>query len=394
MHIIEIKNPKEAEDEIKKIKSDKIGISIMKHKALFRVLKIKSLPPLLTNIIKQEMLSIGGEAANTRGAINHSVTKSDLLIMGTLAQLKKLIQKLKKHYFGLKGIADEIEETLNNYSKKTKLKVGKKIWQFKNRTYLMGILNITPDSFSDGGKFTNVDKAVSHGLKLYEEGADIIDIGGESTRPGSKPISGKVEIRRILPVIKKLAKKIPVSIDTYKSVVAKAALDNGAVMVNDISGLHFDKKMAAVVAAFDAAVAIMHIQGSPQNMQKNPKYIDLISEISDYFKKGLEIANNAGILNDRIIIDPGFGFGKSVKDNLEILKRLRELKSLGYPILIGTSRKSTIGKILNLPIEDRMEGTAATAAVAIQNGANVLRVHDVLKIKRVAKMTDAIVGRS
>jgi len=258
----------------------------------------------------------------------------------------------------------------------------------------MGILNITPDSFSDGGKFTNVDKAVSHGLKLYEEGADIIDIGGESTRPGSKPISGKVEIRRILPVIKKLAKKIPVSIDTYKSVVAKAALDNGAVMVNDISGLHFDKKMAAVVAAFDAAVAIMHIQGSPQNMQKNPKYIDLISEISDYFKKGLEIANNAGILNDRIIIDPGFGFGKSVKDNLEILKRLRELKSLGYPILIGTSRKSTIGKILNLPIEDRMEGTAATAAVAIQNGANVLRVHDVLKIKRVAKMTDAIVGRS
>lgn len=394
MHIIEIKNLKEAEEELKRINSDKIGISIMKSKALFRVIKIKSLPPLLTNIIKQEMLSIGGEAANARGSINHSVKESDLLLMGTMAQINKLIQKLKKHYFGLKGIADEIELTLNNYSKKNTLKVGKKIWKFKNRTYLMGILNITPDSFSDGGKYIDIDKAVSHGLKLYKDGADIIDIGGESSRPGSKPISSKEEIRRILPIIKKLAKKIPVSIDSYKSEVAKAALDNGAVMVNDISGLHFDKKMAQVVAAYKAALVMMHIQGKPQNMQKNTQYNDLISDICYYIKEGLAIANNAGILNNRIIIDPGFGFGKTTKDNLVILKRLGELKSLGQPILIGTSKKSTIGKILNLPIEERMEGTAATAAVAIQNGANVLRVHDVLQIKRVTKMVDVIIRRS
>jgi len=228
---------------------------------------------------------------------------------------------------------------------------------------------------------------------MIDEGADIIDIGGESTRPGSEAVPAKEQIKRVIPVIKKLSKSIPVSIDTYKSEVAKAALNEGACMVNDISGLHFDKKMGSVVAAFKAGITIMHIQGTPKNMQIKPHYDDLIAEIINYLNKGLAIAENTGILNDRIMLDPGFGFGKTISHNLEILKRLREIKSLGYPILIGTSRKSAIGQVLNLPVEERLEGTAATVAIAIQNGADIIRVHDVLQMKRVAEMTDAITRR-
>lgn len=391
MHIIEINNLNEAETELSKIKSDKCGIDIMAPKAVFRAIKIYGLSPTQSNIIKQEMLALGAEAANARGAINHSIDKSDLLLMGTLLQYKGLVGILKKHCFGLPEIAEEIKKTIKNYDKKNILLLGGKRIELGKKTLIMGILNITPDSFYDGGKYFSVEKALAHGYQMIEDGADIIDVGGESTRPGARPVPAKEEIKRIVPAIKKLAKKIPVSIDTYKSEVAKAALDAGAAMVNDISGLHFDKKMAAVAAAFKAAIVLMHIQGTPQNMQKAPHYSNLIGDIMGYFKKGLAIANNAGILNDRIIIDPGFGFGKTLSHNLEILKRLREFKSLGLPILIGTSRKSTIGKILDLPEEKRLEGTAATVAIAIQNGADIVRVHDVLEMKRAAKVTDAII---
>lgn len=257
----------------------------------------------------------------------------------------------------------------------------------------MGILNITPDSFSDGGLYLNKNRAIEHALKMQDEGADIIDIGGESTRPGAEKVSAKEEIRRVVSVIEKLAKKIkiPISIDTCKSAVAKAALSAGASIVNDISGLRFDPRMPAVIATHKVPVVIMHIKGSPKNMQKNPTYNALIPEIMDYLREGIEIARNAGIADDKIIIDPGIGFGKTVEHNLEVIKRLNEFTGFEKPILLGPSRKSFIGKILgDLPVTERLEGSAAAVAIGIFNGANIIRVHDVNAMVRVVKIADRI----
>ncbi len=260
------------------------------------------------------------------------------------------------------------------------------------RTLVMGILNVTPDSFSDGGLYNRLDKALDHAERMVEDGADIIDVGGESSRPGSEPVHESTELERVLPIIEKLAKKvkIPISIDTYKASVAERALDAGASMVNDISALE-DPKMASVVAKFAVPIILMHKQGNPKDMQVNPSYSPLIPEIIAYLQSRIQLAVDQGIKSDQIIIDPGIGFGKTTDHNLEILHDLRKFKFLNKPILIGTSRKSFIGKVLNLPVEERLEGTAATVAIAIANGADIIRVHDVKEMKRVALMTDAIV---
>jgi dihydropteroate synthase len=262
------------------------------------------------------------------------------------------------------------------------------------RTHIMGIVNITPDSFSDGGMFFDPDLAIAHALKLVDEGADIIDIGGETTRPGSKPISAKEESARVIPVVERLAQLIdvPISIDTYKSTVAKRAIDAGADMINDISALRFDPGMKVVAAKYDVPIVLMHMKGTPLNMQKDPRYESLILEIIAYLREGIEIAQRAGIDPGRIIIDPGIGFGKSIKErhNLEIIKRLSEFRVLGMPILIGPSRKAFIGEILGTDITEREEGTAAAVSAAVLNGANIVRVHNVGMIKRVVKVIDAI----
>lgn len=264
---------------------------------------------------------------------------------------------------------------------------------FSRKTYIMGILNVTPDSFTDGDRFFHKDSAIAHGLKMVEDGADIIDVGGESTRPGSEPVSIKEELRRIIPVIESLSKRInvPISIDTYKSDVARRALDAGASIVNDISGLRFDPDMPKVVAGYNVPVVIMHIKGTPKNMQVNPLYEALIPEIIDYLRIGIRLAMNSGVKEDMIIIDPGIGFGKTFEHNLEILKNLREFTLLEKPLLVGPSRKAFIGKILNdATILERLEGTAAAVAVSIMNGANIVRVHDVKEMVKVARMTDTI----
>jgi len=269
-------------------------------------------------------------------------------------------------------------------------------FDFSKRTYIMGILNITPDSFSDGGLYFNKESAVEHAIRMEEEGADIIDIGGESTRPGAEPISVEEEIRRVVPVIEALKKKIkvPISIDTYKAEVAEEALSSGANIVNDISGLRFDPEMPGVIARYQVPVVIMHIKGTPRDMQINPTYKALIPEIMDYFKEGTEIAKKAGVSEERIIIDPGIGFGKTVEHNLEIIKHLNEFTSLKKPILLGPSRKSFIGKILgDLSVTERLEGTASAVAIGILNGANIVRVHDVKAMVRVSRIADAIKRR-
>ena len=274
----------------------------------------------------------------------------------------------------------------------------KLIWKnfnfdFSLKTYIMGILNITPDSFSDGGLYFNKNAAIDHALKMQDEGADLIDIGGESTRPGAKKVSCKEEIRRVIPVIEKIAGKIkiPISIDTCKSEVALAALSAGASLVNDISGLRFDPEMSSVVARHKVPVVIMHIKGTPENMQKKPGYDALIPEIMDFLREGIEIARNSGVDEDKIIIDPGIGFGKTAGHNFEIIKRLNEFAGFEKPIVLGPSRKSFIGAMLgDMPAGQRLEGTAAAIAIGIINGANIVRVHDVREMVKVAKIADAI----
>jgi len=258
------------------------------------------------------------------------------------------------------------------------------------RTHIVGVLNVTPDSFSDGGKFFDKARAIEHALRMTEEGADIIDIGGESTRPGSDSISVEEELHRVIPVIEAVSAKVsvPISIDTYKSAVARQALDAGATIVNDISGMTFDPEMAGIVAQYGATVVIMHMKGTPKTMQVDPVYGDVIGEIGEFLQQQAQVAEAHGI--SQIIVDPGIGFGKKLEHNLEIFRRLDELTTLGYPLMIGPSRKSFIGMILDLPVDSRIEGTAAAIAVSIFNGANLIRVHDVQAMKRVAQVVDAI----
>lgn len=267
---------------------------------------------------------------------------------------------------------------------------GAREYDLSSRTHIMGILNVTPDSFSDGGRYLDQDRAVAHGLRLVEEGADFIDVGGESTRPGSEPVSVREEIRRVVPVIEELAKKIdiPISIDTYKSAVASAALDAGAVIVNDISGMTFDFTMSTVVLHHFATVILMHIKGQPRTMQKNPMYENVTNEVKQFLAEKANDAKNAGI--NQIIIDPGIGFGKKFEHNIQLIQELKMFTDLGYPLLVGPSRKSFLGTILDLPPGDRLEGTAAAVAVSIINGANIVRVHDVKEMNRIALVSDVL----
>ncbi len=257
----------------------------------------------------------------------------------------------------------------------------------------MGVINITPDSFSDGGLYFDKDKAVARGLQLREEGSDIIDIGGESTRPGSEPITEEEELRRVIPVISALRKKTDslISIDTTKSEVARAALDAGADMINDISSSSFDPKTFSLAAQHGAPVILMHMKGIPRNMQINPFYENVLLEVRSFLKEKIEVAQAAGIKKEKIIIDPGIGFGKRHKDNLVLIKNLHYFKDLDRPILIGISRKSFIGKILNSPPQQRLEGTIASAVLSIMHGAHILRVHDVASVKKAVLVAEAII---
>ena len=261
-------------------------------------------------------------------------------------------------------------------------------------TLIMGILNVTPDSFSDGGKFIHLDKALSQAQYMEKNGADIIDIGGESTRPGAISVSVKEEINRTIPVIEEIRKfsNISISIDTYKSEVAEKALLAGADFINDISGFTFDSRMMEIVKKFDVPVVLMHIKGTPQDMQTNPTYIDVIKDLLEFFSFQINKALDFGIKKVQIIIDPWIGFGKQLNDNFILIRRLKEFSELGFPILIGPSRKSFIGLTLDSPPEYRLEGTLAAVSAGILNGASIVRVHDVKEVKRTVIITDKIMG--
>jgi len=272
--------------------------------------------------------------------------------------------------------------------KHQQIKCGKYILNIQDKTMIMGILNITPDSFSDGGRYIDIEKAIEHAKEMIKQGADIIDIGGESTRPGSTIVTAEEEIKRVIPVIKRLSKEIevPISIDTYKAEVAKQAVEAGATIINDIWGAKADQDMAKVAAAYGVPIILMH-------NRDNQNYNQLIPDMIADLMESVTIAKNAGVKDENIILDPGIGFAKTMDDNLVVMRNLEALVHLGYPLLLATSRKRFIGHVLDLPPTERMEGTGATVCLGIQKGCHMVRVHDVLEISRMAKMMDAMLGK-
>ena len=389
--------------ELERVGAQTPGQHIMWQKASFLPVKLEGLTCVAANVLKQEMLARGGDCAVHRDCLTLDRDTSSVLLMGTRAQYNDLVEKLQQQAFDLPEAGRQIREMLSLIDVRPKpLKLGPHTLPLGERTLLMGIINVTPDSFSGDALGDDVEAAVAQARRMHAEGADILDVGGQSTRPGSDPISVEEELHRVLPVIRRLAGSdgvgLPISVDTTRAQVADAALKAGAHIVNDITGLRDDPALAEVVAGYDAVLALMHIQGTPRTMQQDPHYNDLLGEVILYLREGIEKAEEAGIKRSHIWVDPGIGFGKTMSHNLELLRRLGELKSLGCALLVGTSRKSFIGRIIAEssggelpPPQDRVIGTGATVAVSIANGADIVRVHDVAHAYQVARVSDAIV---
>jgi len=391
--LLAIASREDAERELARIGVDPRGIGMMSPKMLIRCVHLSKLLCHQANILKQEMLGLGGDAAVARGTVACSIDSTDVILMGTEKQLRRLCEKLVHQPFDLAGLAGELTALLANTSPPPRTwKIAQRALVL-DRPLIMGILNITPDSFSDGGSFLDPDRAAERALEMEAEGADIIDIGGESTRPGAPQVPAVEELRRIVPVIERLAGRLscPVSVDTWKSEVARGTLNAGAEIINDISGFGFDPAMAPLAAESGAGVVLMHTRGTPDRMQSHTGYGDLLGEVAAGLRSSLDNAVSAGVERERIVIDPGIGFAKDAAGNMEILRRLREFTSLGLPLLVGTSRKSFIGKTLGRETDERLLGTAATVALAVANGADILRVHDVRAMRDAADMAHAII---
>lgn len=379
---------------LKDIDVDPYGIEAMLPKMAHLNILIRRLPCKMANIIKQEMLSLGADAAVARGSVACSIEATDVLLMATHKQLNRFIDKISSQPFGLSRLAEDLKQLLGNLSKdQWTLRTSRREMILGDRTRIMAVLNVTPDSFSDGGFYESHEKAIAAGLRLTEAGADILDIGGESSRPGAETVTAQEELRRVIPVIQGIRGKIdtPISVDTTKAVVAREALAAGAEIINDISAMRFDERMPALIASSGAAVVLMHMRGVPKTMQQGDlRYASLIGEIIDFFHELMNSARAAGISQDRIILDPGLGFGKSREDNLRLLRHLAEFKGLGRPILTGPSRKSFIAQQDDKGPQDRLEGTIAAVTAAIMNGSHLIRVHDVSAVKRAVAIADAI----
>ena len=380
--------PESAEKVIQDIGFDESYIRHALSKYRFNLYKIHDLTCPQASIIKQLALSIGADAAIHREVLICKVDKTDILIGCTDSQLKILCEKLKKQPFKLAKLSENLLEILNKTPKQ--IKIREKTFDWSQKTYIMGILNVTPDSFSDGGKFNTPEKAFEQTKFLIQSGADIIDIGGETTKPFSKEVPPDEELKRILPVIEKIRefdKNIPISIDTRHSLVAKEAIKAGADIINDVSGFDWDSKMIDVASELQVPVIIMHSKSSPETMQIDPVYekniIDAIYEgLSDKVQKAI----SSGIKPENIIIDPGIGFGKTLEHNIEIIKRIKEFKSLGCALLVGVSRKS----LINLPAEEKEEANIAINSYLASQGVNIIRVHDVEKHFRAFKILDRV----
>ena len=413
VRIIRCSNAADVGDEMKSFGVDPRGIRIMAPKGRFHLLSIEKVKYAAASILKQEMLAKGGEAALSGDIYLGGDRTTDMLLMATERTLERVVKVLHIQPLpSLQELADEIDAAVRRASKRdfASCRIGKRDFVWGEHTYVVGIVNVTPDSFSGDGSLRHdddspeagADRAVAQALSFLERGADILDIGGESTRPGAAAVDIEAELGRVIPVIQRLRQMVdaPISIDTYKADVARSALDVGADLVNDVWGLQMDPQMASLVAERGVPVILMHNRSKPRNAEQQRRlggryvgvqYENLMADIIRELRQQVRYAMREGISRDRIIVDPGIGFGKTVEQNLRLLNNLDELRVMGLPILIGPSRKSFIGYTLDLPPDDRLEGTAAAAALGIVRGADMVRVHDVGPLVRVARMTDAIV---
>lgn len=384
--------------ELEALEVEPAGIDIMTPKALHCCIRVHDVPPQDALILKQEMLSIGGEVAISRHALPPDSAAGDILVMGTRAQMRRLADKLTRQYRRIHHLGEALLAALDNPHRRHTLPLEPPL-VLGERTAVMGILNVTPDSFYDGGRHATPEQAVERALNMAAQGADIIDVGGESTRPGAQPVNAEEERGRVLPVIEALAERldIPLSVDTSKAAVAEAALEAGAAMVNDVTALRGDPRMAEVVREHGVPVCLMHMQGTPQTMQQNPVYQDVMTDIIAFLHQRIHYALDRGISPEQIVLDPGLGFGKrtgsGIEDNCTILARLMELKSLGYPVMVGASRKTFIGTLTGCDTEERLPGSLGAAALAIVQGADILRVHDVAATRQMTQVVDCIVRR-
>lgn len=405
VRVLRLESAAEIRAEMEKIGASPPGIKIMTPKATFRAVKLEGLNFAAANIVKQEMLARQGEVVTSREVYSTQESISDVLILGTLRQYEDLVRKLRLQPFkSLVRMASELEEALSCYAggELKPLHIGGRLFKWGERTYIMGVVNVTPDSFSGDGLGDDVEMAVAQAERMVEDGADLIDVGGESTRPGSEPVTAEEELRRVLPVVEALSRRgdVPVSIDTYRSEVAIEALEAGASLINDVWGFRMDPQLGSIAARYEVPVVLMHNRSRPKDAVQTERlgsryqgveYDDLMGDILRELRQSIDLALEAGVERHMIIVDPGIGFGKTVEQNLGVMANLSELKVLGRPVLLGPSRKSFVGYTLNLPPEERVEGTAAAVAVGIANGADIVRVHDVKEMARVARMTDAIV---
>ena len=373
------------------------SLPIFAHKSEIVPYKLLGVRTPAANILKQEMLAAGGDAVVPTGCIVNADKYVNVVLLGTLKQYKIVLKKLElMQYFGLKQVAAELQEAvaaaLEPAALRTTLADGRVLTY--DKMCVMGILNITPDSFYEGSRVSALADVVARAGQMLEQGAQVLDIGGESTRPGSDSVDGDEERRRVLPVIEALRREYPeavLSVDTYRADTAEAALSVGADIINDISAMEADARMADVVVRSKAPIILMHMRGTPKNMQQNCQYQDVVQEVAVYLAQRAQLLREQGVGADKIILDPGIGFAKDVEQNLRLMRDLHVLTSFGYPVLLAASRKSTIGAVLGgIPAAERLEGTIATSLQAVYAGAQMVRVHDVQANVRAIRMLEAI----
>ena len=353
-------------------------------------IKLEKVDTRGANIMKNHLETLGGGIAMSREAREFTARDTDVIISGSKRTLLLLSARLKGEPYGLDGVGAEIAACTATGTRV--MSWGNRTLDFTHKTYVMGILNCTPDSFYPSSRSSTLKEAMKSARGMQKAGVDIVDVGGESSRPGAEPVALEEEIRRVIPVIQTLRAEsdVIISIDTRKKEVAERALDAGADIVNDISALRHNDELARLVAHRKVPIVLMHMRGLPKTMQKNPSYRNTISEILRDLQPSIAAAIGAGIAQDMIIVDPGIGFGKRIQDNLRIIRELSSLKSLGFPILVGLSRKAFIGEILDRPVEQRLIGTITANTLAILNGANIIRVHDVPDAVEMVKIIDSV----
>lgn len=380
--------------ELKNIGVHQASIETFMNKSAILPLKVLKVRTPAANIIKQEMLACGGDCAIHAGCVVCAQDHSDILLLGTKKHYRLLLQKMAMMpYFGLPKIKEELQLFLENAPLKTIL-ADNRVLEY-DHVVVMGILNITPDSFYADSRVRVIDEVINRAGQMLRDGAEILDIGGESTRPGSDSINPQEEIARIVPVVEALRKEYPqsiLSIDTYHAETAEATLASGADIINDISAMEYDEKMIDVVVKNNAPVILMHMRGTPKNMQQNTEYGNVVEEVSKYLKERAEMLRGHNFPKEKIILDPGIGFAKNVDQNLKLMQGLSEMTGSDYPVLLAASRKSTIGKVLgDIPPEARLAGTIATSCQAVYAGANMVRVHDVKENIQAIRMLEAII---